>query len=183
VESFKTEAIILKRTNFGEADRYVSLFTRSKGKIAGVAKGIRKISSRRAAHLEMLNHSKLHLTLRRNIYYIDGAESISSYRELREDIAKIHLAYQCCELIEKLSPEGMPNVQVYDVLLLALNHINNLTDKVTISYSDRIIERFFSRVLMEYGYISKDQPIDVMNYAQQIIGRKFNSIEVAKHTL
>lgn len=96
---------------------------------------------------------------------------------------KVHMAFAFCELIEKLSPEGVPNEEVYNVLLLALDHINNLANKLTVSYSDKVIERFFLRVLTEYGYISDSMSVDVMEYAKQIIGRKFNSIEVAKRTL
>ena len=180
---FKTEAIILRRTNFGEADRYVSLFTKSRGKLSGVAKGVRKVSSRRAAHLEIFSRTKVHFMLRKGIYYINGADSVCSYRNLREDVNRVYLAYQFCELIEKLSPEGVPNKEVYEVLLLALNYIDNLSGKLTTSYSDWVLKRFFARVLLEYGYLSSSQSVDVMNYAQQIIGRKFNSIEIAKRAL
>lgn len=183
MESFKTVGVILKRTNFGEADRCVSFFTRSNGKIIGIAKGVRKISSRRAAHLEIFSQSKIYFSLRNGIYYINGAENISNYRLLKEDMNKVHMAFVFCELIEKLSPEGVPNEEVYNVLLLALDHINNLTNRPTVSYFDKVIERFFLRVLTEYGYISDSMSVDVIEYAKQVIGRKFNSIEVAKRTL
>jgi len=183
VESFKAVAVILKRTNFGEADRYVSLFTRSRGKLTGIAKGVRKMTSRRAAHLEIFNQSKLYFSVNNGTYYINGVESINNYRNLKENEAKVHLAFAFCELIEKISPEGVPNRKVYDVLLLALDHIDKLSEELTLSYCDKVIERFFLRVLTEYGYISDTMSVDVMEYAQQIIGRKFNSIEVAKRTL
>jgi len=59
MKSYKTEGIIIKRKNFGEADRILTIFTKNKGKISIVAKGVRKINSRRAPHIELLQKQKL----------------------------------------------------------------------------------------------------------------------------
>ncbi len=49
--TFRTEAIVLRRKDFGEADRILTLFTPELGKIRALAKGIRKPASRKAGHL------------------------------------------------------------------------------------------------------------------------------------
>jgi recombinational DNA repair protein (RecF pathway) len=50
---FSTQAIILRRTNYGEADRVVSLLTPDRGKISAIAKGVRKPKSKLAGGLEL----------------------------------------------------------------------------------------------------------------------------------
>ena len=50
---YRTEAIILRRTNYGEADRVISLITPDRGKISGIAKGVRKPKSKLAGGLEL----------------------------------------------------------------------------------------------------------------------------------
>ena len=55
--SYKTEAIVLKRTNFGEADRLVTVFSQPRGKLVLLAKGIRRLTSRKKGHLELFNRA------------------------------------------------------------------------------------------------------------------------------
>ena len=59
--AYKTEAIIIKRRNFGEADRILTILTKNYGKIQVRAPGVRKITSRRSSHIELLNFSSLTL--------------------------------------------------------------------------------------------------------------------------
>ena len=56
---YSTEAIVLKRSDLGEADRILTLFTPHKGKVHVIAKGVRRITSKRAGHLELLSRSQL----------------------------------------------------------------------------------------------------------------------------
>jgi DNA repair protein RecO (recombination protein O) len=49
--SYRAQAIVLSHIEYGEADRILKLFTLEKGKISAIAKGVRKIRSRKAGHL------------------------------------------------------------------------------------------------------------------------------------
>ena len=59
--SYRAEAIVLKHHDWGEADRILTAFTREHGKLRVIAKGVRKIRSRRAGHLEPFTHVMLQL--------------------------------------------------------------------------------------------------------------------------
>ncbi len=50
--SLRVEAVVLRHLDWGEADRLLTLFTREAGKLRAVAKGARKVRSRKAGHLE-----------------------------------------------------------------------------------------------------------------------------------
>src|SRR5436305_5617774 len=63
--SYPVEAIVLKRTDLGEADRVLTLLTPNKGKFHAIAKGIRRPISKKAGHLELLSHSQLQVALGR----------------------------------------------------------------------------------------------------------------------
>ena len=58
MRGYKVEGIIIKRRDQGEADRIITLFSRSKGKISLKAKGVRQSNSRRAGSLELFNRVK-----------------------------------------------------------------------------------------------------------------------------
>ncbi|PIZ97846.1 MAG: DNA repair protein RecO, partial [Candidatus Levybacteria bacterium CG_4_10_14_0_2_um_filter_35_8] len=59
MNSYKTEGIVIKRRNLGEADKILTIFTKRYGKIQVKAPGIRKINSRRSPHVELLNYSAI----------------------------------------------------------------------------------------------------------------------------
>ena len=57
--SYKTEAVVLRSLRFSEADRILHLYTRERGRVGAIAKGVRKITSRFGARLEPLSHVNL----------------------------------------------------------------------------------------------------------------------------
>ena len=59
--TLRVEAIVLHHTDWGEADRLLTLFTKSHGKLRAIAKSVRKMQSRKAGHLEPFSHSTLML--------------------------------------------------------------------------------------------------------------------------
>jgi len=73
--SFGVEAVVLRHADFGEADRILTLFTRQLGKTRAIVKGARKITSRKAGHLEPFTHVRLQL--------LGGATCPSSRRPTR----------------------------------------------------------------------------------------------------
>ncbi|MBI2593599.1 DNA repair protein RecO, partial [Candidatus Daviesbacteria bacterium] len=76
--SVAVEGIILKRTNFGEADRMLTVLTKNLGKITVIARGVRKITSRRAGNVELLNVVKLGLFKGKG-YTLTEAQSVQTF--------------------------------------------------------------------------------------------------------
>src|SRR3989475_12322262 len=84
--SYQTEAIVLRSLRFGEADRILHLYTRERGRIGAIAKGIRKTKSRFGARLEPLSHVELMLHEGSGeLQTVTGVELIASHRAARED--------------------------------------------------------------------------------------------------
>ena len=77
--TYSAEAIVLRRANFGEADQVVTLLTRFQGKIPAVAKGVRKMGSRKGGNLDLLNHIKAHLAEGKNMDLITEVDLISAF--------------------------------------------------------------------------------------------------------
>jgi len=70
--TYQTEAIIIKKTKLGEADRILTFFTPDLGKIRAVAKGVRRPRSKMSGHLELLTHSLVSLARGRNLDTVTG---------------------------------------------------------------------------------------------------------------
>lgn len=95
------EGIILKRANIGEADRIVTFLT-PEGKISAVAKGVRRVTSRKASHLELFQRVQLHVALTSGLPIIREAVTITAYNRLRSDLDAASQAFWAAELIHHL---------------------------------------------------------------------------------
>src|SRR5687768_2124065 len=90
---YRTEAVILRRSDFGEADRLLTLFTARYGKRRVIAKGARKTTSRRAGHIELFNRVELQLATGRNLDIVTDAQIVDPYKQLHEDLPRLSHAY------------------------------------------------------------------------------------------
>lgn len=118
--TFSTEGIIVKRRNFGEADRLLTIITPYKGKITILAKGVRRITSRRGGNVELLNKVKLHVFQGKGMPILTEAESFETFPKIKADLVLSTYASHAVELAERLLPEDQPNPQAYNLLVIAL---------------------------------------------------------------
>ena len=98
--AFRSQALILKRRNLGEADRLLTLFTPRHGKITALARGVRKASSRKSGHVELLMHSDMLLGRGRGFYHVQQAEMIAAFPRLREDLTSHTYGLYIADLLD-----------------------------------------------------------------------------------
>lgn len=114
-----TEGIILKRKNFGEADRVLTVLTDRYGKISVIAKGVRRITSRRAGNIELLNRVKLHL-FKAKSYNLTEAESIETFATLKENLPLSTTAFHIVEITDRLTREEDRTPNLYNLVVSTL---------------------------------------------------------------
>lgn len=122
--SFRVEAIVLKHSDFGEADRFLALYTRERGKLRAIAKGVRKTKSRKAGHLEPFTRTSVQLAAGRDLFIVSQAEAIDSYMKLREELALVGYASYCMEMLDKFTYEDEENRAVYRLTKDTLMRLN-----------------------------------------------------------
>jgi len=122
------EAVIISHKNYGEADRFVTLFSREGGKIRGLAKGVRKMRSRKAAYLEPFMHSKVVLARGRSFWIITQADAIHQNLAIRDSLSKTGQAAYVLELADRLYIEEEPAPAVFRLLVRTLKRINDNPD-------------------------------------------------------
>jgi DNA repair protein RecO (recombination protein O) len=121
--SYSAEAIVLRKSNFGEADQVVTLLTRFRGKVSSVAKGVRLTNSRKGGNLDLLNHIKTQLAVGKNLDIITEVELISAWPKLKADLQRVALAYQVAELANEFLTEHQENIEVFDLTKEALTYL------------------------------------------------------------
>ncbi|MEA3459269.1 MAG: DNA repair protein RecO [Chloroflexota bacterium] len=146
IRSYRTEAIVLRRRDFFEADRLLAIYTPKFGKIWAIAKGIRKPTSRKSGHLELFTHSQLLIAKGRELDIITQAETIHAFLPLREDLLRTTYAYYIAELLDKFVEEGVEDRSLFDLLLATLGRLGEENDLA-------LTARFFElRLLALVGY-------------------------------
>ena len=126
--TYRTEAVVLRRQDFGEADRLVTLFTPQHGKLRALAKGARKPASRKTGHLELFSRSDLLLARGREMDLVTQAAMLEAFRPIREDLYLTSCATYAVELLDRFTLDGTENRPLYDLLVRALGWLGGPAD-------------------------------------------------------
>ena len=173
MSSYKTEGVILKRLNYGEADRILTIYTKYRGKIRAIAKGVRKITSRKGGNVELFNHCVLFLAEGRNLDIVTEAQVVNSFSRLSNDLEKTAAGFYLVELIDQLTPDGQINRQVFDLLVGALAQIgaDSSADE-----RGQNIKQFEVSLLKLLGFWSETlDRRNIKGYIEEIIERELKS--------
>jgi len=127
--SFRASAVVLRHADYGEADRLLTLFTREQGKVRAIAKGARKLTSRKAGHIEPFTHVTLQLAKGRDLFIVTQAETVNAFPGLRDDLVKTGYAAYIVELIDRFTyEEETPHPPVFRLLIETLERIEKESD-------------------------------------------------------
>src|SRR5919106_2330618 len=103
---YKDEGVVLSTIKLGAADRILTIFTRSTGKVRAVAKGVRKTKSRFGARLEPLTRVELMLYRGRGeLDTVTSADILESFRGTKDDYSRLLCAAALAELVDKIIPD------------------------------------------------------------------------------
>jgi DNA repair protein RecO (recombination protein O) len=126
--TLRAEVVVLRHSDWGEADRLLVLFSREAGKLRAVAKGVRKLHSRKAGHLEPFTHVKLMMAAGRDFWIVTQAETMEAYLPIREDLVRTAYAAYVIELIDRFTYEEGENRPLFQLLIDTLGRISTLPD-------------------------------------------------------
>lgn len=126
--SIKVDAVILRHSDYGEADRLLTLFTREAGKLRAIAKGVRKMKSRKAGHLEPFTQVTLMLAQGHDLWIVTQAEATELFQPLRENLTLIGYAGYVVELLDRFTYEEGQNWQLYQLLVETLGRLASEPD-------------------------------------------------------
>ena len=168
----KDTGFILKRVNFGDSDRYITIFTKHNGKIEVVARGVRKITSRRASACELLNLIEFQSISTRKNYILTETRLIDPFENLKRDLKNIEKVFTTCELIDAILPINARHTDVFELMIRALS---KMEDEKTLIY-------FQAKLLSILGYWDRKVPFrdrdHVRHHIEMILERKLRTPNV-----
>ena len=172
--SFSTQALILKRSDIGEADRVVTMYTRDFGKMVCIAKGVRKLTSSKSSMMEPGNIIQAFLIKTKSLPLLTQARLIQDYSSLRQDLVKIRQLSQILELIDVLF------VEEADSQLFAM--VNQILECLSAPQSNGQVRKKLEQLLIYLGYqpLKETTHLTVMEYVEEIIERPLKSFQYLK---
>lgn len=160
--SFRAEAVVLRHSDWGEADRLLTLYTRQQGKTRALAKGARKVTSRKAGHIEPFTRVTLQLAKGRDLFIVTQAETIDAYLPLREDLALTGYASYMLELLDRFTYEDdMGNPALFRLLTESLARLASGADAWL------VIRHYEMRLLDQLGF--RPQLFECANCGREIL--------------
>jgi DNA repair protein RecO (recombination protein O) len=158
--SFSVEAVVLRHSDFGEADRIVTLYSRQFGKTRAIVKGARKVASRKAGHLEPFTQVKLQLAKARDMPLITQADTLEAYLALKENLELTGQASYVIELLDRFTyDEGTGNPSLFDLLTQTLTRLASEVDPwlVIRYYEMRLLDQLgFRPTLFECAHCGRE---------------------------
>jgi DNA repair protein RecO (recombination protein O) len=161
LRTYQTEAIIIKKTKLGEADRILTLYTPHLGKIQAVAKGVRRPRSKLAGHLELLTHSVVSLARGRNLDTVTGSQTINSFLPLKSDLWLTSCTLYATELVNQFTADHIANYPLFQLLLRTMEQLCQNGKK------ELVLRYFELHLLDDVGYrpqlhqcVSCQQPLE-----------------------
>jgi DNA repair protein RecO (recombination protein O) len=178
MRSFKTEGIVIKRRNYSEADRIVTIFSKNHGKMQIKAAGVRRITSRRSPHIELLNYSVFSLYQGKSLPVLTEIAPLESFSELKKDLNRIGMAYHICELIDGLCAENQENFQVFDLLMSTLKKLSIEEDLAQTIY-DFEIKLLTVLGFLKHNYSSTSvSVINTRSIIEEILERRLKTLQI-----
>ena len=148
--NFVTDAINLKSYNLSESDKIIVMYSKEKGLIKGVAKGVKKPKSKLGARMDLLVANKLMLKKGKNIDTICQADVLNTFNQTRQNLDKIFYSMYVTEVVNNFGIEEDPSSEIiYQLLYKSLDSIAKSQSKIEILLS---VIKFQLKMMLESGF-------------------------------
>ncbi|MDD4901319.1 MAG: DNA repair protein RecO [Patescibacteria group bacterium] len=115
-DTYNVKAIILSRQPRGECDGRAVVYSREAGKLELVARGVKKIKSKLAGHLEPFNLADIMAVRGQKYDYVGAAVSQECFSDIKSDLTKLAAAGRAVKLAQELTKPGVPQVEIFELL-------------------------------------------------------------------
>jgi len=147
---YRTQSFILKKIDFGEADRFFTIFTRDFGKLETLGRAIRKIKSKLRSGVQLFYLSEIEFIQGRTYKTLTDALLIENFKGIRKDLGRLKIAFQIAELFDKVVRGQEKDEKIWNLLQETFKSLNNYSLPTT--HCSLIFYYFFWNLFSVLGY-------------------------------
>lgn len=140
------QAIVLARQNVREFDQIISLYTRERGKVEALARGVKKFVSKNSPHLEPFSAVIAEVVPGRAGFHLTTAQPFRTFSGIRRDLKKLLAARTAVGWVEKMTHAGERDEQLFKLLFSWFAFLDRA------SYRPVFLDGFFVGVLSCFGF-------------------------------
>jgi DNA repair protein RecO (recombination protein O) len=116
---FTTEALVIGSMRYREADRIVTLYTRERGRLGAIAKGVRRTKSKVGGRLEPFSLVRASLYSGRGLYTVVGVDTLRTFQAVRDELFRMQEGARLLAAVRHLFPGEEGSVPAFNLLVLA----------------------------------------------------------------
>jgi DNA repair protein RecO (recombination protein O) len=116
----QTEALVISSMRYQEADRILTLYTKERGRLSAIARGVRRTRSKMGGRLEPFSLVRVDLYAGRSLYTVTGVETVRTFRGMREALFRMEEGGRLLEAVRRLFPGEERHVAAFNLLVRAL---------------------------------------------------------------
>ncbi len=173
--SISDQGIIIHQVRFGEADKFVFIFSQNHGLIKVVGKGTRRLTSKKSSHLDNLNLVKFQTNRGDVPQYLAQVETISAFSKIKADLKKTRTCFYLTEILHRTLAEGETDKALFESLKSFLQKLDQ-TEK---DYRDLAVE-FQRNLIGRLGFPppQNHEPATLIAYFESLIDRQLMSTQI-----
>ena len=122
--TYQADAVVLRRLDYGEADRILTLLTREHGKLSAIAKGSRRAKARSASGLDLFARSRMMLAKGHNLDVVAQTERRGDVRHISGDLQRTAYACLVAEVADKVLEERHPVDDIFELVVGTIDRLN-----------------------------------------------------------
>lgn len=176
-QSYSDSGIVIRSVDSGEADKFVSIISENHGLGHFVAKGARRLTSKKAPHLDIFNLIRFSVGRGEAPHFLNQVESLSFFPGIKKDYAKIGLSLTLAEILTNTLPLDVEDREIYLSLKAFLTALEKTT---TASETNRLGRRFGLFLMRHLGYPPPQSPEtdNLSGYFESLMNRKIISKDI-----
>jgi len=147
---YRSQGIILKKEDRGEADQLFTVYTKDFGKLKVLGKGIKKISSKLRAGMEIFYLSEIEFIQGKRYKTLTDAIPIEKFKNLRKDLKSLVIAYKISEDLDNFVRGEEPDEKIWQLIIEVFEKLNNLS--FIINHLSLLYYYFFWNLISILGY-------------------------------
>ena len=147
---YRTFGFIIKKTDRGEADQFLTVYTKDYGKLKILGKAIRKIASKLKSGAGLFYLSEIEFIQGKRHKTLTDAILVEKFSDIRRDLSKLKMAYQIAETLDELVPKQEKERQIWELLNEVFQKLNN--PQLPVASCQLLYYYFFWNLVSILGY-------------------------------
>lgn len=168
--SLSDVGIIIHQVRFGEADKFVKILSQHHGLVDTIAKGVRRLTSKKSSHLDNLNLIRFTTNRGNPPQYLTEVETLMSFPKIKRNLHKVRTCFYLTEVLNLTLVESQPDEALFATFKQFLIRLNDIPD----DESSRDLAIDFQHFLIKHlGFPPPidDRPEALVPYFESLVDR------------